>query len=356
MDNRLPRLTTVVVLLIAALLGLPHIGGDDSIPTPDIAGKAMTTSEQSVANSHGSAQIPVGNRLIVQAAVQLERRRSVTARLNHQFFRNGQKVSGRGGYWQQGSGEDLRVRLELHISDQDASLLQVSNSPFLWLDRRLPTGRTVTRVDLRQLRADPILAAASFDDIHPGEASWASAHSELTAQCGGLPRLLSGLGESFSFMPPQAMRLKPSADSPPLSIPFFAVVGHWKQEKLAALLENCGTEAVTVPDRLPQEVLVLFGQTDLFPYRIEYRGLETPQLPTPNATPAPYQLSSNPMVVLELSDVAFDVPIAAGQFDYNSREVDWVDQTAAVLERLRRARQANVAARASAGSLTMPTR
>ena len=53
----------------------------------------------------------------------------------------------------------LRVRLELQIAGQDSSLLQVSNSRFLWVDRRLPTGRTVTRVDLRQLRADPVLSA-----------------------------------------------------------------------------------------------------------------------------------------------------------------------------------------------------
>lgn len=298
----------------------------------------------------------VGDRLIVQASIQLERRGSVTARLNHEVILGGKNLSGRGSYWQQGSGDDLRVRLELQVVDQDASLLQVSNSPFLWLDRRLPTGRTVVRIDLRQLRADPILAAASFDNIQPGEASWASAQSELTAQCGGLPRLLAALGENFSFLPPQAMLLVPRGQSKPSSVPFFAVVGHWKQDKLAALLENQESQAAAVPDRLPQEVLLLFGQTDLFPYRIEYRALETPPSKSANATAIPYQLSTRPMVVLELSDVAFDVPIAAGQFDYAPRDVDWVDQTAAILERLRRERQEKLAVRASTGSPATPTR
>jgi hypothetical protein len=220
------------------------------------------------------------------------------------------------------------------------------------------------RIDLRQLRSDPVLAATGFDDIQPGEASWASARGELAMQSGGLPRLLAGLAENFSFLPPQAMRLVPRGQSPPTGIPFFAVVGHWRPSALGRLLahqasaayegvaatpSNEGRHVVSVPDRLPEEVLLLFGQTDLFPYRLEYRHRETPQASDTNAATAPYQLSAKPMVVMEFSDVAFDVPIAAGQFDYTPRDVDWVDQTAAVLERLRRERQDKVAARAETG-------
>jgi hypothetical protein len=51
------------------------------------------------------------------------------------------------------------------------------------------------------------------------------------------------------------------------------------------------------------------------------------------------------MVVLELSDVVFDAPIAAGQFDYAPGDADWVDQTTAILERLRQQKQAQVATR-----------
>ena len=76
-------------------------------------------------------------------------------------------------------------------------------------------------------------------------------------------------------------------------------------------------------------------------------------LRTRTAPPIPYQLSADPLVVLELSDVTFDVPIDAGQFDYNPRDVDWVDQTAKVLERLRKQRQAagGAARRGRAGAV-----
>jgi hypothetical protein len=96
-------------------------------------------------------------------------------------------------------------------------------------------------------------------------------------------------------------------------------------------------------------VLIIVGQSDLFPYRIEYRKLQTPIAANQSGTPIPYQLSANPMVVLELTDVAFDVPIEdAGKFDYAPGDAEWTDQTATVLERLRRDRTQQLATRAPA--------
>jgi hypothetical protein len=272
--------------------------------------------------------------------------------LRHQVFLDGEQLYGVGSYWQQSRGDELKVRLELQIAGQDSRLLQVSDSRFQWLDRSLPAGRTVTRVDLRQLRA--VLAAASTDEVRPGEATWLPAQTELAVNCGGLPRLLAALTESFSFLPPQAMRLVSAHGSEPSGVPFFAVVGHWKPEKLALLLESQESRAESqkhegsvdsahlVREHVPQEVLLLVDQADLFPYRIEYRPLETPAAST-SGRAVPYQLSARPLVVLEFSNVVFDMPIPSGQFEYTPPNVDWVDQTAAVLERLRRERQDSIA-------------
>jgi hypothetical protein len=107
---------------------------------------------------------------------------------------------------------------------------------------------------------------------------------------------------------------------------------------------------------LPQEVLLLFGQADLFPYRIEYRRPEPPPAGGGN-DPAPvYQLSGRPTAVLEFSNVAFDVPIAPSQFDYAPPNVDWVDHTAALIEKLRRERQQEVATRSEPASAAQPVR
>src|SRR4051812_35257030 len=233
-----------------------------------------------------SEQIAPGDRLLMQASSQLERRASVTARLRHQVAIAGQQLYGVGSYWQQGSGEDLKVRLELQIAGQEAQFLQVSNSRFTWIDRKLATGRSVTRVDLRQLRADPSLGGTNLNEIKPGEASWSTLQSELISYTGGLPSLLTALSENFTFLPPQAMRLAlaPPLTAEPTNLPVWAVVGHWKRSKLDALISKkqanqdgkSGKNAQDLPERMPQEVLLLVGQAALFPYRIEYRSLETP--------------------------------------------------------------------------------
>lgn len=315
-----------------------------------------------------SATISVGDQLLKQVATQLARHASISAQIKHQVTIYGQQFGGTGNYWQQGSGESLKTRLELRFQGQDAQLLQVCDSRFIWTDRTLPTGRNVSRIDLRTLRSDPTLADASLSDIKPGQANWSTI--DLTSYTGGLPTLITSLGENFTFMPPQAMRLKPleptlpekAPNTPAVELSVYAVVGHWKPEKLAALISKAQAAAIEnnaaadpntrkpLPERMPEEVLLLVGQADSFPYRIEYRRLETPQLTGTDGTPIPYQLSVHPMVVLELSNVVFDAKIAPGQFDYAPGNADWTDQTTATLDHLRQQRQPQVAKRGEDGS------
>jgi hypothetical protein len=310
--------------------------------------------------------VPPGDRLLIQAASQLDRHASITARLRHQIAIAGQQLYGAGSYAQQGSGEDLKVRLELQIAGQDAQFLQVSNSRFTWIDRTLPTGRSVSRIDLRQLRADPSLMGGNLNDMKPGEASWSPSQSELISYTGGLPMLVASLKDSFDFLPPQPMRL---ALAPPLvaeatNLPVWAVVGHWKPAQLDMLAPRpagspAGKETVAnqlqqLPERMPQEVLLLVGQADLFPYRLEYRRLETLPMSTNDGSPIPYQLSVHPLVVLELSDVKFDSQLPPSQFDYSPGTVDWVDQTSAILDRLRQQHQTSVAAKPESAAPKSP--
>jgi hypothetical protein len=328
MNGSLPCLTTLVLAAATAVAAAQAPGpvSPGALPSP--------VQQRAEANDQGPQT--VGDRLVLQAATQLERRDSVAARLRHKVDLDGLELKGVGSYWQQGRGESLRVRMELRIMGQQSSLLEVSNGRFLWTDIRLPTGRNVTRIDLRQLRSDPLLAGDG-NELAPGQASWSPMQPELAASTGGLPALLTSLSKNFTFLAPQAMRL---TFSPPLveettSIPVFAVVGRWKPERLAELLSigksAAGSpEPAELPARFPQEVLLLVGQADLFPYRLEYRR----NVSTAPGTTVPYQLSADPMVVLELSDVAFNAPIAASQFDYTPGDTEWNDRTAERLDQL----------------------
>ena len=341
---------TVLVAIVAC-----RVATAQSAPAPPAP--TQPAAVQSAA-AEAPARVPSGGDLLLRAASQLERRASIAARLRHQVSVEGQDLFGVGSYWQQGNGEELKVRLELQIAGQEAQLLQVYNGRDLWIDRHLPTGRTVVRYDLRKVRLDPVLSPSDPDKLDPGQANWSPIQPFLLAHSGGLPSLLASLGENFDFLPPQTMRLAmdPPVSAQPTSAPVYAIVGQWKPDKLAALIakaedpanENAPKKKAKppkIPDRLPQEVLLLVGQADLFPYRIEYRQLETPVATNSDGPPIPYQLSVHPLVVLEMSDVVFDAPVAASQFDYAPGDAVWVDQTASLIERLRRQQQGQVATR-----------
>lgn len=370
MKNKLPRLALLIVLGYTAIVGLQAAGrflrSGESPAAAQLASPPALPADQPTAGlpaTPTAAPSPAptavaeskvkspGDQLVAQAAAQLERHDTITARLRHQASVPGQSLlTGRGGYWQQGSADELRVRLELQIAGQEASLLQVSDNRFLWVERRLPVGRSVTRIKLWELRAESSLGNSPLGDIQPGNASWMTTPPELIAQSGGLPSLLYALQENFSFLPPQATRLvvRQEDGTESTSIPYYAVVGTWRKDKLAALtLANLAADdsgqspeaiANSVPARLPQEVLIFFGQADLFPYRFEYRKLQTQVAAIKSGTAVPYELAKNPMLVFEFNEVQFDVPIAPGQFLYTPGDADWTDQTEVVLQRLRQRR------------------
>jgi hypothetical protein len=313
-------------------------GGDPAAPytSPRKTNRGDTTAED--------ASLPGGDRLVTQAVRQLKRRASVTARLRHQVSLGRNQFVGVGNYCQQGQEPELQVRLELQFVGAEASLIQATNGRFLWTDRRLPTGRVITCVELHELRR--VLQAENLVDDP------AAAHGEvaggdglsLTAEEGGLPGLLASLVENFRFLPPQAMRLSLAAPlvTEPVELPVFAVVGHWRPEKLAPLVGLEGASPSAIPERFPQEVLLLVGQADLFPYRIEYRELETPVASGDSNETIVYRLSPSPIAVLELTDVVFDAAIPAAKFDYAPGTADFTDETALHLERILKVREARL--------------
>src|SRR5262245_52773702 len=177
MKKSLPRFS-VVVPVVALPVGTSKTATAPAAPPQPAASPAAAREVP--------ARVSSGDDLLLRAASQLERRASVAARLRHQVAAGGQELFGVGSYWRQGSGEELKVRLELQIAGGDAQLLQVSNSRFLWIDRRLPTGRSVTRFDLRQLRADPSISPPDLDKLDAGKANWSSIQPLLLAHSGGL--------------------------------------------------------------------------------------------------------------------------------------------------------------------------
>ncbi len=351
MKKRLPELTVASVLITVVTMLCRSYWADKA--------SAIKASTASTNASNNTAEITnyqptAGDQLIRDARIQLERRASVSARVRQQASLRNRRFRGVGGYWQQGGSDELLVRLELQIVGEESSLLQVCTGRFLWTDARLPTGRSITRLDLRKLRNEATRASDNFDELESGPTSWPQPPPALSLRYGGLSSLLSTLGDSFAFSAPQSMRWTPNPplEGMPESIPVFAVVGQWKPAPLAAIEPKMKDVAAAefskrlaeLPERIPQEVLLLFGQSDLFPYRIEFRNPQSAP-PATGEQIAPIQLSSDPLECIEFEAVSFNTAIAAGQFDYLPGDAKFDDDTARQLEKIRLQRAEKIAAR-----------
>jgi hypothetical protein len=372
MKTILPYLSALALMAVAAatIAPLRRAGGQDGgelavapfdefAPADNATAPYRATRNDDLDVEIEAGHLPESKRLILKARHQLERHASIQARFRHQVALEGQQLSGIGTYGQQGAGEELQAYLELQIPAYEASLVQVANGRYLWLDRNLPNGRTVTRINLHVLRAELKAWRGKAAELDDAPASPIDDTSLLFgAQTGGLPGLLASLLDNFDFLPPQAMVLSvgPPESEEPVEVRVFATVGHWKPEKLTMLtgshdLESQAESLVDkflAPDRFPLEALLLIRQADLFPYRLEYRRLETPAAGVAGTQP-PYHLSADPLGFLQLSDVVFDAPIAPSQFDYAAPStVASTDQTATLIERLRKQRPLQTAAREAA--------
>jgi len=229
-----------------------------------------------------------GQTLVARAAAQLAATPSFEAKLRQQVQLFGQDLSGPGTYLQKQSPHGLLLRLELklQVGSQLTSLQQVCDGRFLWIRRDVPSGTSLGRVDMERIRT-------AIGER--GQPPWPDVTTNWLVM-GGLPRLVAALAENFQFSAPQAVRSENAA--------MWVLDGCWKADRLAELQPDLKTGAppgkpidlTRLPAHLPTQVRVVLGQSDLLPYRIEYRRQQ--------AEPAADKSAAvRPMVVLEMVEV-----------------------------------------------------
>src|SRR5690606_14031326 len=99
MTGRLPSLTVAALMLAAGAfiaLKMPRDDASDvaSPPSPNIS------TQPPIADWADSSTTTVGDKLLLQAAAQLERRSSIKAHLRHQSLLGDKPLYGVGTYWQ----------------------------------------------------------------------------------------------------------------------------------------------------------------------------------------------------------------------------------------------------------------
>jgi hypothetical protein len=262
-------------------------------------------------------------KLLLKDAVRtLEGRDSISAKIRHEAEIFDKHLVGTGVYLEQRRGQDRLLRLELRtqLGDQSSSLVQVCDGRYFWVHRNLPSDVKLSRIDLAQ-----VARAMRKTERAPGQVN-----RDMLPSLGGLPKLLRGLDTAFDFTQVEQGRWGKRKQ------PVWRLQGQWKREQLLKLLPN-QKEAMEkgeppdtnkLPEYLPDQVVLLLGREDLFPYRIEYRRI-LPEKASHSGGP-----TSRALVTMDLFEVNINVPIDPTRFIYSPGDIEFSDQTAAFLQSL----------------------
>jgi len=262
-----------------------------------------------------------GQSLIVQSVAQLTNIPSLEAKLRQTTYWFDQELAGSGTYFQSQSPRGLLLRLELklRVGEHQSSLQQVCDGRFLWIRRDLPGGVLLGRADVERMRE--ALGRR-------GSPSWVGAGVHSLA-VGGLPQLLAALAENFQFSAPQAMRSENAA--------LWVLVGGWKPDKLAILLPDQKDKILAgrpvdlarLAAQLPTEIRIILGQSDLLPYRIEYRRALGDGARSPGDS-----RGISPMTVLEILEIRQREELDENLFCYQPGNQEVADYTERYLQSL----------------------
>ena len=298
---------------------------------------AIASSSHLAAVGQSQPFVQSGNSYVESVLQTLKQPISIVAKLRHESHLLDQKLVGSGNYWQKptNSGRVVRWEMTTQLGDQTASFVQVyDNEDRLWTDRRLPSRRQVTRLNVTWLREQ---LRKHYRTIPADERQLLAAVSgHLTGQepgQGGLAQMLGSLLLNFNFQPPQPAQRD--------GLPVHALLGHWRPEQLEKHWPESANltsdEPPIWPAQLPHHVLLLVdGSTRgmMFPRVCEHRSADDAALATSLAGLRP---ANKPLLRYEVFDEQFAVAIPDERFEFISAGLQWTDESARVLEQLTRA-------------------
>lgn len=266
--------------------------------------------------------IPTGDELMERAVGHISQHETVSAQIRHRSSLFDQRLVGSGVYLQRRAEQGLQVRFSLSVQSNDrmVSLLHVCDGRFLWMHDNLANTPSLTRVDLLRVRS----AAGEGGPSMP------------ILLGGGLPQLLGSLRRNFIISMPQPIVFQ--------EVPVWAVACRWNPEQLAKsigrrdLVDDKGRlKTERFPEQMPDQVFLLIGRDDLFPYHIDFRRSESADgVASLNRGG---RAASRSLVTMELFEVQFGVPLDPLLFVYKpgNNEVD--DQTDEYVTRARSGRR-----------------
>jgi hypothetical protein len=267
--------------------------------------------------------LPPATALLEAAVRSLEGHRSISAHIRQRAELFGHQLLGSGRYLEvrQAAVPLIRLELKIQVAESVTSLVEVCDGRFLWTYRKVLDSESLSYIDA--VRATEALQRAGA-----GAPAGSGRPGGLVPGLGGLSRLLRGLGAAFQFTSAQQGRAGELA--------VWKIEGGWRPEHLLRLLpkqrerieHQQPVDLSGLPEHLPDRVVVLLGQEDLFPYRIDYCR-DAPPKKGRSSTPV-----ARTLMTLEFFEAAFNVPIPLEQFVYNPGTGEKSDRTEEFLQSL----------------------
>jgi hypothetical protein len=275
-----------------------------------------------------------GNSAVAAAARQVQQESALSADMRYRIDAFGHELAGQGSYQQLGQGPDklLKLELKIQVADQAVIRQEICGPTFYYVRRESPFAPvSLGRVNLRQLRQ---AIARSSEPV-------AANPAEVWILLGGLPKLLETLHRSFDFTAPRDDELQYTVEGGQgiQRLPVIVVRGHWKKERLEALLALEKGTSKDDPEQLPDAVELVLARPDdptlpLFPYRITYlQDAKQDKEKTGKGAQGRGGESLRAMLMLELFNVHRS-DLKPEQFDYQPNEKDVADLTQSYLVRL----------------------
>jgi hypothetical protein len=274
-----------------------------------------------------------GDAYLAEVLAAMERRPNVSAKLRYESRLGDETLMGAGNFWQLGTGPQRMTRWEMQtqVADKAASYVQVFDGRYLWTDRHLPSGRQVHRLDVGNLKA----RLRSTSGVSAQRSEWEDLINGAEFR-GGLSQMLADLLRRYHFDAPRPTELNGFA--------LEALIGHWQPEQFSELCPIQGEDQAW-PSQLPHHVLVMVGNSNLFPYVIEFRRAEDAQLAENLSGLKP---AHDPLTRYEVFEVRFADAIDSTVFQFKPGDVDWSDETSLVFDRVNKQHgmsEAQIAAR-----------
>lgn len=312
MATRLPDLPESVRVgaVLAAVVAFGAVFVTGTVIQSDLAAEPPQPpgAPQSVASLQAQ-------RILERAILNMEGRRSVSAKVRQSIDLFGKQPLGVGVYLEQRSESGLLFRMEMRsqAGSEPSILTVVCDGPHLWSYRAFgkegAEEQTLERVDV--LRVARALEDAGRMPRPGAIGDWPG--------LGGLDRLLRGLRGAFQFDAVEQIQLRQQ-------MPVWRLSGQWRgvggEEADTAPAEP--PDVKSLPTQVPPRVAIYLGQEDLFPYRIEYLG-------DGGSGPA---RSTRPLVTIDFYEVSLNVAIPPTRFIYKPGGLEYTDETKAFLRRM----------------------